>query len=42
MKQITLPAKHYAAGWKTEGVIKSLPELTDLGRRYAELPAWRT
>ena len=30
---------HYAAGWKTEGVIKPLPEITALGRRYAELPA---
>jgi hypothetical protein len=39
MKQITLPAHHYAAGWKTEGTIKSLPEINDLGRRYAELPA---
>jgi hypothetical protein len=31
---------HYgwAAGWKTEGTIKSLPEINDLGRRYAELP----
>ena len=39
MKQITLPAHHYAAGWKTEGVIKPIPEINDLGRRYAELPA---
>jgi hypothetical protein len=38
MKQIILPAHHYAAAWKTEGVIKPLPEITDLGRRYAELP----
>jgi len=39
MKQITLPANHYAAGWKTEGVVKPLAEITDLGRRYAELPS---
>ena len=39
MKQISLPSKHYAAAWKTEGVIKPIPELTDLGCRYAELPA---
>jgi hypothetical protein len=32
-------AHHYAAGWKTEGVIKPIPEVNDLGRRYAELPA---
>jgi hypothetical protein len=38
MKQITLSPRHYAAGWKTEGVIKPIPEVTDLGRRYAELP----
>jgi hypothetical protein len=38
MRQITLPANHYAAQWKTEGVIKTLPEINDLGRRYAELP----
>jgi len=36
---VTLPARHYAAGWKTEGVVKSLEEINDLGRRYAELPA---
>jgi hypothetical protein len=39
MKQDTLPSSHYAASWKTEGVIKPLPEINDLGRRYAELPA---
>src|ERR1017187_6513455 len=39
MKSITLPSTHYAAQWKTEGMIKSLPEINDLGRRYAELPA---
>src|ERR1019366_274077 len=39
MKSITLPSTHYAAQWKTEGIIKSLPEISDLGRRYAELPA---
>ena len=39
MKSITLPSTHYAAQWKTEGIIKSLPEINDLGRRYAELPA---
>jgi hypothetical protein len=39
MKSITLPSTHYAASWKTEGMIKSLPEINDLGRRYAELPA---
>jgi len=39
MKSITLPNTHYAARWKTEGIIKSLPEINDLGRRYAELPA---
>lgn len=38
MKQISLPAHHYAAAWKTEGVVKPLPEIDDLGRRYAELP----
>jgi hypothetical protein len=38
MKQISLPAHHYAAAWKTEGVVKTLPEINDLGRRYAELP----
>ena len=32
-------ANHYAAGWKTEGVIKPLPEVNEIGRRYAELPA---
>ena len=26
-------------GWKTESAIKPLPEITDLGRRYAELPS---
>src|SRR3954451_4110916 len=26
-------------GWKTEGAIKPLVEITDLGRRYAELPS---
>jgi len=31
-------AHHYAAAWKTEGVIKPIAEITDLGRRYAELP----
>jgi hypothetical protein len=36
---MNLPAHHYAAAWKTEGVIKPIPEITDLGRRYAELPA---
>ena len=39
MKPVTLSNTHYAAEWKTEGVVKSLPELDDLGRRYAELPA---
>ena len=39
MKPVTLPSTHYAANWKLEGVVKSLPELDDLGRRYAELPA---
>ena len=39
MKPVTLPSTHYAANWKMEGVVKSLPELDDLGRRYAELPA---
>jgi len=32
----TLPAHHYAAGWKTEGGIKTLAEIDELGRRYAE------
>jgi hypothetical protein len=31
-----LPAHHYATGWKTEGAIKSLAEIDELGRRYAE------
>jgi hypothetical protein len=39
LKQVTLPPSHYAASWKTEGVIKTIPEVNDLGRRYAELPA---
>src|ERR1700730_6243686 len=39
MKSITLSNTHYAAHWKTEGIVKSLPEINDLGRRYAELPA---
>jgi hypothetical protein len=39
MKQTTLPARHYAAGWKTEGALRPLAEVNDLGRRYAELPA---
>jgi hypothetical protein len=39
MKPVTLPNSHYAAKWKREGAIKSLPEINDLGRRYAELPA---
>jgi hypothetical protein len=39
MKPVTLPNSHYAVSWKMEGVIKSLPEINDLGRRYAELPA---
>ncbi len=39
MKQTTLPAHHYAAGWKTEGAVRPLAEVNDLGRRYAELPA---
>jgi hypothetical protein len=38
MKSITLLNTHYAARWKTEGMIKSLPEINDLGR-YGELPA---
>jgi len=29
---------HYAASWKTVGVIKPISEVTELGRRYAELP----
>jgi hypothetical protein len=37
MKQVILPPSHYAASWKTEGVIKTIPEVNDLGRRYAEL-----
>jgi hypothetical protein len=37
LKQVTLPPSHYAASWKTEGVIKTIPEVNDLGRRYAEL-----
>jgi hypothetical protein len=41
MKPVTLRKTHYAAEWKMEGVVKSLPELDDLGRRYAELPAER-
>lgn len=39
MKPVKLPSDHYASGWKTEGVVKSLEELTDLGRRYASLSA---
>lgn len=39
MKSVTLSNTHYAAQWKTEGMIKSLPEINELGRRYAELPA---
>ena len=31
-----MPAHHYAAGRKTEGAIKSLAEIDELGRRYAE------
>lgn len=27
----------YAASWKTEGVVRSIEEINDLGRRYAEL-----
>jgi hypothetical protein len=34
----TLPPSHYASGWKTEGAIRPLEEINDLGRRYAELP----
>jgi hypothetical protein len=32
-----LPSGHYAATWKTEGVVKPLEEINDLGRRYAGL-----
>jgi hypothetical protein len=39
MKPVRLSYTHYAAHWKKEGVIKPLPELNDLGRRYAELPS---
>ena len=39
MKPVKLRNTHYAAEWKMEGVVKSLPELDDLGRRYACLPA---
>ena len=37
MKAIHRLSNHYAA-WKTQGVVKSIPEVTALGRRYAELP----
>ena len=38
MKAIRLPGTPYAAGWKTEGVVpKSNAEITELGRRYAEM-----
>ena len=35
MKSVTLSSGHYAAGWKTEGVIKPLVEINELGARYA-------
>ena len=38
-KRVLIPANHYAAGWKIEGAIKPLPEVTDIGRRFAQLPA---
>ena len=39
MRSIVLPANHYASVWgKTESVFKTIPEVTELGRRYAELP----
>jgi hypothetical protein len=33
-----LRAHHYAAAWKTEGIVKTIPEINGLERRYAELP----
>ena len=32
MKNISLSAGHYAAKWKTEGVIKPLVEINELAR----------
>ena len=32
-----MPSGHYAATWKTDGVVKPLEEISDLGRRYAGL-----
>ena len=37
MKPVTLPAGHYAAGWKTEE-FNSLEAVNALGRKYAEDP----
>src|ERR1051325_9807344 len=39
MKPVTLPSDHYAAAWKTEGVVKPVEEVNELGRRFAAAPA---
>ena len=36
MRSITLPANHYAAGWKTEMAPRPRAEINELGKRYAE------
>jgi len=36
MKSITLLSSHYAAKWPTEGVHKTLEEVDQLGKQYAE------
>ena len=32
-----MPSGHYAAAWKTDGVVKPVIEVNDLGLRYASL-----
>jgi hypothetical protein len=35
MKPVTLPDNHYASGWKTEGSLRPVAEVNELGRKYA-------